>query len=415
MNDNLPASTMKSQAVVVGAGPAGSAAAAGLAVRGVDVLLLDKATFPREKVCGDGLTPRSVHVLQEMGLLRQVMNSGALRIDGVRIHAPNGQPVEARFADLSAEYPPYGLTIPRQTLDALLLENAKSAGARFLGGFKVRKLVWAERGEGIGGVQGLLDGQTVVVQAPLTILATGATMPLVRQAGLLTETPSVVRATRGYYRGVPDIEPLFHFYFDRDFMPGYGWVFPLSDGLANVGIGYFPGGQFRRQNLPARRLFDRFVDHNLRVKRQLVGGTPIEPVKSYPLRTDFATMRTQTDGLLLVGEAAGLVNPINGEGVDYALESGQIAAELLAQPLLDGRLIAASLDNYENRLRERYFDFFYYLAKMRDVYFREWVFNLLVRKAQSRADIKHLFVNAALGLIDPREGLTLRTLTRILF
>jgi geranylgeranyl reductase family protein len=415
MNQEYSVATKTAQVVVVGAGPAGSSVAAGLATQGVDVLLLDKANFPREKVCGDGLTPRSVHVLQEMGLIQQIMNAGALRIDGVRIHAPNGQPVEARFADLSAEYPPYGLTIPRHVLDTLLLENAELAGARFLGGFRVRKLIRAERGEGFGGVQGLLDGHTVLVRAPLTILATGATMPLVQQAGLLTNVPPVVRATRGYYRGVPDIEPIFHFYFDRDFMPGYGWVFPLSDGLANVGTGYFPGGQFRRQNLPARRLFDRFVEHNLKVKRQLSGGTPVETVKSYPLRTDFATMRTQTGGLVLVGEAAGLVNPINGEGVDYALESGQMAAELLARPLKEGRLTDAHLEKYEEQLSERYFHFFYYLAKMRDVYFREWVFNLLVRKAQARADIKYLFVNAALGLINPREGLSLRTLTRILF
>jgi geranylgeranyl reductase family protein len=386
-----------------------------LAAQGVDVLLLDKATFPREKVCGDGLTPRSVYALQEMGLLDQVMSAGALRIDGVRIHAPNGQSVEARFADLSAEYPPYGLTVPRQNLDAVLLGNAQSDGASFMNGFKVKALVRDDGGGGIRGVTGLRNGRAISVQAPLTVLATGAATPLVQQAGLLPTLPPVIRATRGYYRGVPDIEPLFHFYFDRDFMPGYGWVFPLNGGLANVGTGYFPGGKFRQQKMPSRRLYSSFVNHNPNVKRQLAGGTSVEPVKSYPLRADFASMKTHTDGLLLVGEAAGLVNPINGEGVDFALESGLLAAKSLAQPLAEGRLTAEKLAGYDERLRERYHRFFTDLARMRAWYFRERIFNLIVRKAQSRADIKYLFVNAALGLVDPSEGLSLRTLVRILF
>ncbi len=403
------------QVVIVGAGPAGSATATGLAARGVDVLLLDKAAFPREKTCGDGLTPRALSALQELGLLARVEAAGAMRINGVRIFAPNGQSVEVDFKDLSSEFLPYGLTIARRTLDTLLLEHAQAAGARFMSGFHVKGLVRDERDRGIVGVQGVLNGEPAVVRAPLTCLATGVAMPLVQQAGLLPVVPPVIRASRAYFQDVADLDPLFHFYFDRDFLPGYGWIFPLSGGRANVGTGYFPGGQFRRRSLPSRRLYDHFVDQNAQVQRQLTGATPVGPVKSYPLRSDFATVQTQTDGLLLVGEAAGLVNPINGEGVDYALESGSIAAKVAAGALADGDLTDARLACYGQRLREQYLGFFFYLTKMRDWYFREWVFNLIIRKARFRPDIKYLFVNAALGLADPREGVSMRTVARILF
>jgi geranylgeranyl reductase family protein len=403
------------QVVVVGAGPAGSTTAAALAACGVDVLLLDREVFPREKTCGDGLTPRSVGVLGEMGLLAQVEAAGALRMEGVRIFAPNGDCIEAGF-DSSGELPSFGLTLPRIVLDALLLEHAQAAGARFVSSFRVTGLVRDGRGAGAGqrggviGVEGVLDGEPAVVRAPLTCLATGAATPLVAQAGLLPAAPLVIRATRSYFGDVRDLDPLFQFYFDRDLLPGYGWIFPMAGGRANVGTGHFRG-----RSLTSRRLHDCFLDQNHSFKQQLAGATPGGPVKSYPLRTDFPRVQTETDGLLLVGEAAGLVNPINGEGVDFALESGLLAADVAAEALLAGDLSGERLAVYGRRLRERYLTLFHYLVKMRDWYFRERVLNLIIRKAHRRPELKHLFVNAALGQTDPRDGVSLRTLAKIVF
>jgi flavin-dependent dehydrogenase len=120
------------EVVVVGAGPAGSATAGALAASGVDVLLVDKATFPREKTCGDGLTPRSVAMLETMGALAQLESAGALRIGGARLYAPNGRFAEVAFEELAEVSFPFGLTVPRKTLDTLLLEQARRAGARFV-------------------------------------------------------------------------------------------------------------------------------------------------------------------------------------------------------------------------------------------------------------------------------------------
>ena len=404
--------TATAQAVVVGAGPAGSATASALAQCGVDVLLLDKAAFPRDKTCGDGLTPRSVAVLQEMGLLPRLETAGARRISGIRIVAPAGCFVEVGFDELAGKLPPFSLTLPRRTLDALLLEHAQAAGARFMSRFRVQELVY--KNGVIAGVQGIHKGEAALVHAPLTCLATGAAVLLVQKAGLLPTVPPPMRAARSYFGGLTELEPIFQFHFDRNLIPGYGWIFPLAGGRANVGVGCFPGRQFRPS--PPRRPYEQFINQNPLVGQQLTKATSDGPVKSYPLRTGFLSVKqTQRDGLLLVGEAAGLVNPLTGEGVDYALESGLMAAEVAAGALGEDTFSAGRLAVYGRRLHQRYGALFYYLTKMRQWYIRERVLNTVIRKAQYRPRLKYMFAHAALGLIDPKEGISLRTLRDIAF
>jgi geranylgeranyl reductase family protein len=396
------------QVVVVGAGPAGSATAAALAADGVDVLLVDKATFPREKTCGDGLTPRSVAVLERMGVLPELESAGALRIGGARLYAPNGRFAEVAFEELGETSHPFGLTIPRQTLDAVLLERARRAGSCFASPLRVTGLV---RQDGaVVGVRGTLADEAVTLRAEVTCLATGAAMPLVQEAGLLPAAPPVIRATRGYFRGLASAEPLFQFHFDPRLLPGYGWLFPLAGGRANVGIGIYA----RRRAVPPYRLYERFVSTNPQVRNQLAGTTPEAAPKSYLLRYDFPTMRTETDGLLLVGEAAGLVNPINGEGVGYALESGLLAARVIRQALAAGDVSGRRLAVYGHQLRERYLERFRNLTRMRRWYLHGPVLNLIVRKAERRPNLKILLIGAAMGLTEGKDALSLKTLKEIL-
>jgi geranylgeranyl reductase family protein len=396
------------QVVVVGAGPAGSATAGALAASGVDVLLVDKATFPREKTCGDGLTPRAVAVLDGMGVLPQLESAGALRIRGARLYAPNGQFAEVAFEELAEAPFPYGLTIPRRILDALLLEDARRAGARFASPLRVTGVV--RQNGAVVGVEGVLEEEAVTVRAGVTCLATGAAMPLVQEADLLPAVPPVIRAARGYFQDLTAAEPLFQFHFDRQLLPGYGWLFPLAGGRANVGIGIYAA----RRSVPPYRLYERFVSTNPRLQSQLAGAAPEATSRSCILRFDFPSMQTETDGLLVVGEAAGLVNPINGEGVDFALESGLLAARVISEALAAGDLSARRLAAYGRRLRERYLDLFRNLTRMRRWYLREPVLNLIVRKAQRRPQLKAVLMNAAMGLTDGREALSSHTLKDIL-
>jgi flavin-dependent dehydrogenase len=312
------------------------------------------------------------------------------------------------FEELAGVPASYGLTVRRESLDAFLLDHARRAGVRFLSPARVTGL--RRRNGAVVGVEGVLDKETISVRAGVTCLATGVAMPLIQEAGLLSTVPPVIRATRGYFQGLESPEPIFQFHFDPELLPGYGWVFPLRGGCANVGIGTFDN----RGGVPPHRLYQRFVSANPRVHQQLAAAEPRAAAKSYPLRFDFPTMRTESDGLLVVGEAAGLVNPINGEGVDYALESGLLAARIIAEALSAGDVSGRRLGAYGRELRQRYLDLFRLLTRMRRWYLREPVLNLIVRKAERRPHLKTLLINAALGIVDPRAALSLRTWKEIL-
>src|SRR3989338_901512 len=308
--------------VIVGAGPAGSASAYFLASRGFDVQLLDKAEFPRDKTCGDALSPRSLHVLRTMGLLEAILAAGH-RLDHVLLYAPNGQPVQAHVPNF-AGLPDFVVVLPRLKLDERVRRQAAQAGAQFSARVAVTNLVW-EQGR-ITGVRAESPAGPIELRARLTLLATGAATALLERAGLLPRQPAFGRAARTYFENMPATANAVEFHFDAVPLPGYGWVFPTSPTSANVGAGYFTrAGRPALRNSP-RQVFDDFVA-SPRLRALLAKARQTAPVKGYPLRFDFPTARTALPGLRLVGEACGLVNPLTGEGIDYALESAEVAAE----------------------------------------------------------------------------------------
>src|SRR5665811_705679 len=233
----MPENKYSADVVIVGAGPAGSTAAALLARDGWDVLMVDRAEFPRDKTCGDGLTPRAVAVLDRLGVLPALTSNGYQRINGALTVAPNGAVFHVRFGDLGLGLPDYGLVVPRFELDDRLRRHAMALGARFVAGLHVTGPL--RQGDRVTGVEGQAGGQAVRVEAPLTIVATGASIGLLRPFGVLSQMPPTVNAIRGYFTGVPDLSDEFEFYFDRELAAGYGWIFPLADGRANVGLALF--------------------------------------------------------------------------------------------------------------------------------------------------------------------------------
>jgi flavin-dependent dehydrogenase len=216
----MAATTVRADVVVVGAGPAGSIAAAILAHRGWDVLLADRAAFPRDKACEDGLTPRAISVLDRLGLLSTLRAGGHQVVGGARLFAPNGTEWRLRFADYDLGLPPLGLVVTRSELDHLLCQHAVARGARFLAGFRVTGPIHC--GKAVTGVRGTTCGQLVSALAPLTILATGANIGLLRASGLLQTMPPGINAIRGYFTGVPDLSDEFELYFDATLAHSYG-------------------------------------------------------------------------------------------------------------------------------------------------------------------------------------------------
>ncbi|MEZ5117977.1 MAG: geranylgeranyl reductase family protein [Candidatus Nanopelagicales bacterium] len=348
--------------VVVGAGPSGSATAHHLARRGRRVLLLEKTGFPREKVCGDGLTPRAVAALADLGV-DTAATDGWARNAGLRV-VSGGRAVEVPWPEHS-RFPSYGLTRTRADLDGLLADRAAAAGADL----RVRTpVVGPLRDERTGRVAGVLaeprdpDGRPLgpprPVRARVVVAADGAASRLSGAVGRPRRPDRPIGvAVRTYHGGPGDDDPWLETWLevpDGDrLLPGYAWVFGLGDGTRNVGIGLLDASAAGAAD--ARGLL-RGWTASLPADRELDEGTRTAPVRGAALAMGLNRTPHYARGLLLVGDAGGLVNPFNGEGISYALESGALAADAvddaLTRPRAEGR--EAALHRYPRRLAEEY-------------------------------------------------------------
>lgn len=395
---------------VVGAGPGGSAAAYYLARSGLDVLLLDKFSFPRDKTCGDALTPRALRVLDEMGILDELLRVGH-RLDGIELIAPKGHSVAAPVPKKDGRTD-YVLIVPRLILDHIILQRSVTSGAHFQSPVRVNDIEQDVKGLVI---KGEYCGRAVSYKARMAIIATGANIKLLLQMGLLKKPPLMMLCARAYFEGMRDVSNEVQCHFDGVPLPGYGWVFPLSDSSANIGAGFFRSGLTARwMPATARGAFDTFIQTPL-LQNILDGAQRTGPIKGYPLRVDFASAPTFSDGVMLVGEAAGLVNPVTGEGIDYALESAKIAAEHLVSMFAAGDLSGKNLKAYDELLRQRYQDLFVLCNRLRFVYLNPLILNRVVTAAARDQDLLRIFMNIVLENQNVFEGLSPRTILKVVF
>ena len=320
--------------VVAGAGPAGSVAALVLARGGARVALADKAAFPRDKACGDLIGPRGVQVLDDLGLAVPDVGQGsdllAVGPSGRRSRLP-------AFAGRS--YPGHGIVVPRVAFDHALREAALAAGAV---GVRAR-IAAVDPGPG-GTVRAVLASDGRRLAADVIIGADGALSPVARLAGMLADKAALWGfAVRAYVPGEVPL-PLLVLLESAPWRiyPGYGWLFPGADGQANVGIGIGMGGT--RRSAPLRGDLEWFTAL-LRARGDLRPGAEPGPVIGGWLRMGGTGTPPARGNVLLVGDAAGLINPLQGEGIAAAMISGRLAAEaVLADPCRAGPAYSQALE-----------------------------------------------------------------------
>ena len=356
--------THRFEVLVVGAGPSGAACAYWLAQAGHDVLLVEKKTFPREKTCGDGLTPRSVRQLEDMGLGDQL--AGHHRYDGLRSIA-FGREIELAWPDLEG-FPSYGYVITRSDLDEMVAEKAQKAGAtlwqaseavepvtaggRVLGALVERKSVPSDPHDASGNTAPLIEE----VRADYVVVADGSNSRFGRALGATRDRsyPQGM-AIRGYFRSPRHDESWIESHLDiRDaqgnVLPGYGWIFPLGDGRVNVGIGLL--STFNEyKSINTTKLMQAFVDYapsSWGLSAATACGPPTGGRLPMGMSVGPATGATH----LLIGDAGGSINPFNGEGIAYAYETGRMAALAVGEAVATGD--AGALGQYQEHLDASY-------------------------------------------------------------
>lgn len=334
---------MKTEAdvIVIGAGPGGSAAARYLASEGFSVIALEKSRFPREKVCGDGLTPRAVRELQLIGLPTPreegwIPNRGLRMIGG-------GHRIEFPWHDLES-FPNYGLSLPRAQFDHRLAEHARAAGADVREGWHVDAALRDDSGAGLDGggrVVGVVarpvdeagkKGDSVEFRAPLVISADGVSARIALGMGIerKPKRPMGV-AVRTYFTTPRHEEEWMEGHLEiwdgergrSNLLPGYGWIFPLGDGTANVGLGTL-SAKGTPSKLDHRALLRDWLEHSA---RDWELGEQVGEVKGAAIPMAFNRQPHYVPGMMLVGDTGGMVNPFNGEGIAYAMQAARRATE----------------------------------------------------------------------------------------
>ncbi len=408
-----PPTTAEADVIVVGAGPGGSTAAYHLAQAGLDVLLLEKTEFPREKVCGDGLTPRAVKQIVNMGIDISPP-AGWLHNKGLRILGA-GHRLELHWPELSS-FPDYGLVRPRSDFDEVLANQAVKAGAHLRERTNVAGPILDERSGRIVGVtakpvdeRGRQSGEKQAFRSRLVIAADGNSTRLSLAMGLhkRDDRPMGV-AVRTYYKnpGTNDdwLESWLELWDGENLMPGYGWIFGMGDGTSNVGLGVLNTSK-SFGNVDYKDVLRRWLAQ-LPPERGFLEENMTQPIRGAALPMGFNRQPHYTRGMLLIGDAGGMVNPFNGEGIAYAMESASIAADVIVQAL--ARETASqrelALLDYPRILKQTYGGYYtlgrYFVKIIGD----PRVMQIAAQKGLPHTRLMKIVLKVLANLTDPRGG-----------
>jgi menaquinone-9 beta-reductase len=313
--------------IIIGGGPAGSTAAIRLAEHGIKVLVLEEKRMPREKLCGEFITPESFPTLKRLGVMKQMMDAGAQKITSLRLVVASGKSVHTQISEMS-DVESWAMSLSRACFDRVLFERAREAGATCLEAIAVKECLF--EGGNPRGVRAmsLSEGRTVEFNSSLIIDASGRSSRLMlgREERVAGKRGSRLYALKAHLKGVKGIGEQVELYF---FPQGYGGLSLVEGGLVNL---CFIANErtFRNAGGDAARIVEQTVMKNVLARERLCGAEVVGKWHSVgPLM--FGRRRLSQKGIIAIGDAAGMIDPFTGTGIQMALRTGEIAADAIIQ------------------------------------------------------------------------------------
>ena len=343
--------------IVVGAGPAGATTATILAQKGYDVLLLDRDNFPRDKTCGDAIPAGAIELMTRLGMgnkIQKAVERGEFYpLEKIRIYSPKGKMLQARLKEGNEGGRSY--VAPRMYFDAVIQQQAVESGAEFIQALVKEPLV--ENGRVVG-VQAQLNGDVKEIRSKVVVGADGVTSAIAR--ALRPKEKQHVDAhravaLRAYIHDIEEYPHEVEFYLYDEILPGYAWIFPTGKNMANIGLG-MRLDIFRKNNYNLKKMLQIFLEMP-QIKNRLKRGGELKDIKTWQL--NFGSQKQLQhayDGALLVGDAAGFINPLTGGGIHNGMISARLAGETIDEALKSGNTSRQELKIYEQRCHDAMWD-----------------------------------------------------------
>jgi geranylgeranyl reductase family protein len=370
---------------IIGGGPGGCAAALQLAKHGVRTTLIEKAVFPRDKVCGDALSGKVMRTLDRIDpALAAQVNADAHRMPswGVTFVAPGGKALRVPFSRQTGIGEAPGAILPRLDFDALLFDAVKRSGyVQVLEGVQAKSYERTKEGWCLSLVGGARPTATATCR--LVLAADGANSPFARHmAGLPMDPKHHAAGVRAYYRGIEGLDPqgFIELHFLKELVPGYLWIFPLPDGRANVGLG-LRSDHVRERRLDLKAELLRLVGSHPTLKDRFTHAELEGSVQGLGLPLASKRHPLSGDGYLLIGDAGHLIDPFTGEGISHAMISGAHAADVVGEALKAGRTDATFLRAYDERVWKRLGKELAISTRLQQLAHQAWLFDFVVDRA----------------------------------
>ena len=389
--------------VIVGAGPAGAIATLYARRAGLSVCLVDKETFPRDKICGDALSGKAVTILRELDLFNEVGDLPGAAIHTVTFGSPDNTLVDIDLTRSSRQDLLTGFVIRREILDHFLFQRAQTVADRTIEGFTVREVL--KEGEQVCGVSGRLDsGEKQEIRGKVVLGADGFNSIVARKLGLYSHDPKHwIVALRCYYKNIKGLTDQIELHYVDEVIPGYFWIFPLEEGYANIGIGMLHE-YIKRENIDLRVALENAI-HNEAFRDRFVDSEPTEEPTGWNLPAGSKHRPNHGNGFMLLGDAAGLIDPFTGEGIGNAFYSAKFAVDAARRAIDSNDISAKVLSEYDRLLWDEIGDELKVSHRLQQIGRSRTLLNFVIHKAERSQEVRDTIMGMMANEV-PKKQLT---------